>query len=254
MYSEKAQMFGFRQTLYACIAFVNTVSKTLRELMPDLPVFVLMTGDNNYIMDEKFQTVSNEVYEKTPRFVIKFDSFERDQSTDTAVFNRYVFLSQEDDNNDVCRAVIRRLCNYVVCQCTMVSPNFISAMTHMEMIYAIFSRENPFSYEYQGSTFNGGYTSEGNDFTFPEQDSGSRNFTQNISVKVQVHLYTPRVETIVRAKDLDYDEIGLQIIEKDVNNRDDSNPDEVEYDRTDTEQYVKVEDREDNEYPYTTTH
>ena len=271
MYSDKAKIFGFRQILTGAIAFVTSLSKAIHQLMPDLPVFVLVSGDNNYIMDEKFKTVNKEVYEKVPRFVIKFNSFERDQSTDTSTYNRYIFLSQDEDSpnkDDLARAVIRRLCIYLNCNCTMISPNFITAMTHLEMIYSIFSRENPFSYEYQGSTFNGAFTSESQDFNFPESDSGSRNFTQPIDVKVQIHLYTPKIETIVLGKDYDYDGVGVIIQEKDVNNRDEISPEETEYvkkdmapEEIDVEGEVpqddgsvkKVEDRKDIDIPYTST-
>lgn len=271
MYSDKAKIFGFKQIVTGAIAFVTSLSKAIHQLMPDLPVFVLVSGDNNYIMDEKFNKVSNEVYEKVPRFVIKFDSFERDQSTDTSTYNRYTFLSQDEDSlnkDELARAVIRRLCIYLNCNCTMISPNFITALTHLEMIYSIFSRENPFSYEYQGSTFNGAFTSESQDFGFPEADSGSRNFTQPIAVKVQIHLYTPKIETIVIGKDYDYDGIGVIIQEKDVNNREEISPEETEYvkkdmipEEIDVEGEVPqddgsvktVEDREDIETPYTST-
>lgn len=280
MYSEKARIFGFKQLTTAMIAFVTTISKKLHEMMPDLPVFVLVTGDNNYIMDEKFQTVSNELYEKTPRFVITLNSLERDQGTDTAVFNRYEFLSQDEENPDnkdeMSRAVIRRLCYYLNCNCTMVSPNFISAMTHFEMMCAIFSRENPYTYEYQGSTFNGAFTSDSHDFEFPELDSGSRNFNQKLDVKVQIHLYTPRLETVVNIKDYQYDGVGVEIQETGVINRKDSvkevkdkngdehietetdymekdlEPEEIAVEGVD-EEGNPVEPRRDDDIPYTST-
>lgn len=271
MYSQKAKIYGFKQMLTAAIAFVTSISKTLHELMPDLPVFVLVSGDNSYIMDEKFKTVSKELYEKTPRFVIKFNSFERDQAQDTSVYNRYDFISQDEDaeeKGESARASIRRLCTYLNCNCTMVSPNFISAMIHLEMIYAIFSKENPFSYEYQGSTFNGAFTADSQDFNFPELDSGSRNFTQNLDVKVQVHLYTPKINTIILDKDYDYDGVEIMIQEKNVNNRLEVSEEETEYVQKDMipehvnvegevpqedGTVIRVEDRQDDDIPYTST-
>lgn len=273
MYSQKAKIYGFKQMLSAAIAFVTSISKTLHELMPDLPVFVLVSGDNNYIMDEKFKTVAKELYEKTPRFVIRFNSFERDQAQDTAVYNRYEFISQDEDaeeQGELARASIRRLCTYLNCNCTMVSSNFISAMMHLEMLYAIFSRENPFSYEYQGSAFNGAFTADSQDFNFPEQDSGTRNFNQNIDVKVQVHLYTPKINTIVLGKDYDYDGVEVTIQEKNVNNRVEVSEEETDYVKKDMipeeidvegeipqdgdDGKVKVvEPRRDDDIPYTST-
>ena len=192
MISERVK-FEFRQIETGLIAFVSDIEKKLQYVMQDLPVFVLQTGDSSYYLNTKFQKIeNNEVTEKTPRFVMTFGSFSEDTSENTNAFNRFTYLFE----NKNYQSDVRRIQLSINVNCTFVSPNFIQALQNLEVLISIFTRENAFTYEYCGNTYEAAYSNDGKEINMPEMDSGTRNATINNNVVLQLQLFSPKINTI----------------------------------------------------------
>lgn len=216
--TKESKLYGFRQLETGLTAFVQNIESRFHAYIEDLPVFVLWTGDNNIYMNTKLvQCKDQEVYEQIPRVVIKFNTFSDEQSEHTNQYNRYIFKGKDENELEILgECSMRRLPLYFDVQTTFVSSNFIDALQHAEMILSLINRENAFSYEYQGSVFNGAFASDSSqEFTFPEIDTGTRNFTQAIPFKVQIPLYSPKIETIKPYADIEgvKIEIGVHDVE-----------------------------------------
>ena len=66
--------YDFNHIKTGLIAFIADLELKLQNIIPDLPVFILQTGDASYYLDKKFQNIeSKEIYQKIPRFVIGFE-------------------------------------------------------------------------------------------------------------------------------------------------------------------------------------
>lgn len=195
--------YDFKQIVYGLIAFISNIEGKLKDFIPDIPVFVLQTGDNSYIMDSKFKECDANKYEKVPRFVITFTNVDHADDTDTNIRNSFEYIYTDKNNKKSLQTTIaRRLELDITAKCTMVSSNFITGLEHLSMLLSIFRRENVFTYEFAGSTFDGGYSCDNiTEITFPEMESGTRNFIQNLDVKIQLHIYIPRIERIETYKE-----------------------------------------------------
>lgn len=193
MISERVK-FSFKQIEAGLLAFVADIEKKLQYIMKDLPVFVLQTGDSSYYLNTKFVQVDNkEIIEKVPRFVMTFDSISEDVSENTNAFNRFVYnFDGKNYQSDV-----RRIQLSISVNCTFVSSNFIQALQNLEVLISIFTRENAFTYEYCGNTYEGAYSNEGKEINMPEMDSGTRNVNIKNNVTLQLHVFSPRVNTII---------------------------------------------------------
>ena len=193
MISERVK-FSFKQIEAGLLAFVADIEKKLQYIMKDLPVFVLQTGDSSYYLNTKFIQVDNkEIIEKVPRFVMTFDSISEDVSENTNAFNRFVYnFEGKNYQSDV-----RRIQLSISVNCTFVSSNFIQALQNLEVLISLFTRENAFTYEYCGNTYEGAYSNEGKEINIPEMDSGTRNVNIKNNVTLQLHVFSPRVNTII---------------------------------------------------------
>jgi hypothetical protein len=192
--------FDFRQIETSLIAFVEDIEKKLQEMIPDLPVFVLQTGDASYVMDTKFlQKQTVEIYEKVPRFVITFDSFSHERDMDTNIYNRYNYVY----NNEIYTVEARRLQIDISVTGTFVSSNFIEGLKHMEMILSIIRRENAFTYKFAGNTYEAAFYCESmQDVEFPDFDNATtRNFIHKLQIILQTHIFIPRINTIEKYAD-----------------------------------------------------
>lgn len=211
MISEKVK-FSFKQIEDGLLAFVADIEKKLQYIMKDLPVFVLQTGDSSYYLNTKFVKVDNkEIIEKVPRFVMTFDSISEDVSENTNAFNRFVYnFEGKNYQSDV-----RRIQLSINVNCTFVSSNFIQALQNLEVLISIFTRENAFTYEYCGNTYEGAYSNEGKEIKMPEMDSGTRNVNINNNVTLQLHVFSPRVNTIIEEEKTEITVFNFQGLQDD---------------------------------------
>lgn len=186
--------FDFSQIEYGLIAFVENIERKMQEMIPDIPVYVLQTGDTSYMLNSKFQNNDvSEIYEKVPRLVITFDSFSHEQDMDTNLYNRFDYFYENENYTTQFRRVQLDVTTSVI----LISSNFIKALEHMNMLLSIFTRQNVLTYQFCGHTYEGAFSADNmQEVEFPEMDQGTRNFKQKLDVTLQLHIYTPRVETI----------------------------------------------------------
>lgn len=202
--------FKFEQTIVGLTAFVGDIEKKLHNII-EMPVFVLHSGDGSYWLNAQFhETDAKVIYECIPRFVIKLDTIEMSSSDLTNAYNEYNYINKHscvgcpnntDDEEKVYRAKVRRIPLKINTQCTMVSSSYIDSLINMEIMLSIFNRENAFTYDYDGNTYHAAYSIpsiDSQNITMPEMDiSGqTRNVLQEFGVELQLHIYSPRVESI----------------------------------------------------------
>jgi len=207
--------YDFNQTLTGLIAFVSNIELKLHEIIPDLPVYVLQTGDTSYFLDSKFEDPKNpnqEIIQKIPRFVINFDDPQPMNDQNTNQYNKITFL--KEDKTYITTG--RRIAIQLTANTDFVSSNFIKALENFEIISTITARQNAFTYEFMGNTIEGAYNISANSTEKPpmEISSGTRNFIVKTSFEVQLHLLIPRIETIKLLSETGFNSIGFDIISK----------------------------------------
>lgn len=193
--SEKIK-WDFSQLKTGLIAFMTDIEKKIHELVPDIPVFVLQTGDTSYYTDLKFQEIQDkEIYQKVPRFTLTFDDiqYQTDQYT-----NQYNILEYKYKNKIYsCKA--RRLSTLVPINTNFVLPNFLFALEYYEIFSTILTRPNVFTYDFQGNTYEVAYQFQSNNSSeIPTFDysNQSKNFVIKFGLTLELQLLIPRVETI----------------------------------------------------------
>ncbi len=207
--------YDFNQILIGLKGFVANLELKLHEICPDLPVFILQTGDASFYLNSKFEDFDNtnkEIYQKVPRFVIGFDDPQPMADQNTNQYNKFVYV--KDDKNYMVSG--RRIAIQLTSNTDFISSNYIKALENFEIISTITARQNAFSYEFMNNTFEGAYNISSNTQEKPGMDmsSGTRNFSIKTSFEVQLHLLVPRIETIQLLSETGFDTIDFNIIGK----------------------------------------
>lgn len=189
--------YGFRQIETGLVAFVGDLQLKLNKILKTLPVFVLQTGDDTFLFKKKFEHINpSEVVMHTPRFVIKFESVTIAKDQNTMQYNEFVYNYQGINY----QCVGRRIALNFQVSTFFVSPNFLKAMQNLEIMLALFSRTNIFTYEWAGLTFESGYSSLSNNEEYPAMEVGqsSKNMVLNNSLELQLQVLAPRTDSIKR--------------------------------------------------------
>ena len=214
--------FKFEQTITGLTGFVGDIEKKIHDIL-EMPVFVLHSGDGSYWLNSQFhETDAKVIYECIPRLVIKLDTVEMSSSDLTNAYNKYNYINKhsciscpkQDDKEKVYTAKVRRMPLKINTQCTMVSSSYIDALINMEIMMSIFNRENAFTYDYDGNTYHAAYSVpsiDNQNITMPEMDiSGqTRNVIQEFGVELQLHIYSPRIESINEIQEFKYSPDGI---------------------------------------------
>lgn len=206
--------YDFSQITTGLIAFVADLEKKLQHIIPNIPVFVMQTGDTSYYMDKKFnQTQNEEIYQKIPRFVINFEDIQYQTDQDTNKYNKFTYKFEDE----IYLASGRRIAIMVPINTDFISSNFIKALENFEILNAIFISPNIFTYEFLGNTFESAYTLATPSMEKPQLDaaSGTRNISVKSQLELQIHLLTPRIASIKRLSDSGFEAIQYNI---DINN------------------------------------
>lgn len=217
MINEKLP-YSFNQFETALVAFFSDFRKRINFIVPNAPVYFQNTGDFSYFIGMKFHKVrTSDMYQKTPRVVVKLDDIQVNQSEDTMFINQmdYVF----DGTEYTC--TVRRRTYAVALQIYFVSPSVVSMLNHAEVMATFGARPNVFTYEFLGNTIDGQYTIQSNSTEFPTIDvgsQGSRDVTYTTTVELQVPLWIPKIETIKNLHDSKSSRIifDLQMMHKDL--------------------------------------
>jgi len=171
--------YDFNQILTGLKAFVGNIELKLHEIIPDLPVFVLQTGDASYYLNSKFETPENpnqEIIQKIPRFVISFEDPQPMADQNTNQYNNMIYKK----NDKIYSATGRRIATQLTVNTDFVSSNFIKSLENYEIISTITARQNAFTYEFMGNTFEGAYNISSNSSEKPSMDQEQEIFQQKL--------------------------------------------------------------------------
>jgi len=187
--------YDFNQIEFGLLAFIGNLELKLQKIVSELPTFVLQTGDTGYLINEKFVLTENkEIYEKIPRFVINFDSIQYQSDQNTNQYNKFVYMYEGVRY----LASGRRLAILIPVNTDFVSSNFIKGLENFEVMSTIIAKDNVFTYDFLGNTFEAAYVFQNPDIEKPSMDfgAGTRNFSVKTSFDLQLHLLVPRIESI----------------------------------------------------------
>lgn len=217
----------FNQLETALIAFITDLEKKLQEILPEMPVFVLHTGDLNYYFDKKFKLYEDnqELYLKVPRFVLSIEDIQPQVDQNTNKYNKLIYLFDDDsDDNGPKQYIVtaRRQAYNVSINTDFVSSNFIKGLENFEIISTILGFNNAFTYEFQGSTYESIYIAS--NAASPEKppmdfSSATRSVPVKTGIDLQVHLMIPKIASIKL-----YNSVGFDSIEFDITAHHESPP------------------------------
>ena len=202
--------YDFNQIQSGLIAFVGNLELKLQKVIPTLPTFILQSGDTSYLIEKKFiETTNAEIYLKIPRFVISLDDIQYQQDQNTNQYNKFVYKFEDIDY----MAVGRRLAILIPINTDFVSSNMIKAFENFEIMSTIIAKDNIFTYEFLGNTFEAAYImqSSSNEKPTMEFASGTRNFSVKTNFDLQLHLLVPRIESIKLLSDAGFEGTKYEI-------------------------------------------
>lgn len=207
--------WAFNQFENAFVGLAAFFETRLKNIMPELPVFFLQTGDFSYMVNKKFvETNNEEIIMKVPRFVMKIEDIQPNQAENTNQYNK-IFYQFE---GKVYQAVVRRLCYLANLQLNFVGSNFITMLNHLEIMSTFTSRDNVFTYEFLGNTHQAAVSITSNNNELPSIDmgqGGTRNATVSNAAELQVHILAPRLETITPLENVGFDRIVYNLDDTD---------------------------------------
>lgn len=181
MEKEKTYLFNHYET--ALTAFVGVFENRLNNIYPKIPVFVLDTGDETFLMQKKFEeNDKKEIYLKVPRCVLNIGeaTFQTDQ--DSSQYNIIKYLMP---SNTIYQAKFRRKATTVPIALEFVCSNYIKGLEYLEVLQSLMSNENVFSYEFLGNTYPASYKS---DTFILEKNTTDSSSNKNCVIKLSVDL------------------------------------------------------------------
>jgi hypothetical protein len=207
--------YRFNQIETALIAFCGDIEKKVNQIIPNTPVFVLQTGDFSYYIDKKFQEAPfQDIVQQSPRLVITFEDIQYLQDQNTNQYNKIEYVL--DDVLYV--ATGRRLAVNMPTILNFVSPNFIYGLEHFEVLSTIVARDNVFTYEFLGNTYECAYVNNSVSSEMPAMEVSSQ--TRDVNIKLnfdlQIHLFVPVVDSIIKLSDTTKDTIFYEGVFKEV--------------------------------------
>lgn len=202
--------YSFKQIEYGLISFMSNLELKLQNILPNLPVFVLQTGDGSYYLDKKFTEADNkEIYQKVPRFIITVDDIQFLTEQNSNQYNKYIYQFEEENY----MTVARRMAIMIPVNTDFVSSNFIRALENFEIMASITSRDNVFTYEFLGNTFEGAFILSSPSMEKPSMDvsSATRNTSIKNQLEVHLQLLVPRIESIKKLSDVGFESVQYNL-------------------------------------------
>jgi hypothetical protein len=201
--TRKEIKWDFNQLFTGLEAFVADIELKLRNIIEDLPTFIITSGDQSYIFNEKFvESQEKEIYLKVPRMTFTFDDIQYQLDQYSNQYNKLTYFFENKNYECVCR----RLPLMVPITTNLVSSNLISTLENFEIMATVASRENVFTYEFMGNTFESAYSLQSPSMENPVMDASSatRYFNIKTMFELQLHILVPRVQTIKEFSDKPY--------------------------------------------------
>lgn len=195
--------YKFNQLLTGLKAFVGVLELRLQEIVPDLPVLIYNTGDDSYYLGAKFDPVTNpekEIYQKVPRFVIEFGDNTPQTEQDSSQFIRIEYNYKDVNYTGLGR---RKALSFEATG-HFVTSNYIKALEYEEVLLSIFMRDNAFTYDWMGNTYEGAFnmTSLSTEKNGMDVGSGTKNATVNVQMELTLQPFILRYESIQKVDDL----------------------------------------------------
>lgn len=199
------EKFNFSQSEYSLIAFCSDIQLKMQNILPNIPVFILQTGDESYMFRKKFEhIVTSEIELVTPRVVVKIDDIQiqSDQNSYQYVPVNYHF----NNRNWTCLGRRQELLFSVTLN--LVSPNFPMALRNHMILSSLLSHDNTYTYEFCANTYEASYSLTGTSKEEPamEVSSATKNWNMPFSIDLRVPVFMPRVESIKS-----FDEAGMLV-------------------------------------------
>lgn len=238
--------YSFNQCELSIQAMCAYIKLKLQELVPNLPVFIMNSGDFSFLVGKKFEKTDNkEVYLKTPRVVLKIEDIQQNSSEDTNQYNRFIYKFDKGDGlgEQVYTAVVRRKAYNFQISLSFVSPNFIEALNHIEVMATLTAHDNVYTYEFLGNTCQGAFSIQQSGNEIPSIDmgqGGTRNITTNYMLEQQIHVIVPRPESIMLLSDTEINTVVDDIIVNGENNHIDNETIKLYEDDNDKSPYIDV--------------
>ena len=198
----------------ALLAFVGDIELKLQHILPELPVYILQTGDTSYLLDKKFTEIENkEIYQKVPRFIIGIEDVQFKPEENSNKYNKIIYLFENVPY--ITSARIMQL--MISINTDFVSSNFMKFLENFEISSTIISSENPFTYEFLNMTLDASYNMSSANSEKPTMDVGSstRNFSSKTSLELHIPLIVPNLRSIKPLADYGFDtiEFGINILD-----------------------------------------
>lgn len=189
--------YPFTQIQTGIIAFVGNLQLKLQQVLPEMPVFIIQTGDQSYYFQKKFAHVGNapkEIIQYVPRVVIKIEDFQIQTDQNSMQYNelKYHYKNQ----NYVCMG--RRHNHLFTMSVQLVSSNFVKALQLLEIAQSITSHDNSGTYEYVGCSWEFSYAmvSASKEEPSLQVSSESRDYTIMMSTELLLPIWAIRIDTI----------------------------------------------------------
>ncbi len=206
---EPNKIYEFSQFETGLTAFIASFEKKLQNIIPDIPVYVLETGDETYWFKGKFEAKKDETtenYLKVPRATLTIDeaTLETDQDT-----NQYTKINYIVDSKEFISQVRRKAITFPF-KCNLVCSNFLFGLSYLEVLITILSVDNTFTYDFLGNTYHGSFNSTA--FSLdktPMENGGTKNFVVNVTIDVQLQPMIIRYETVQNVDDVQPKRIAI---------------------------------------------
>ena len=187
--------YAFNQLELCLIGFISDFRKQIQYVIPNIPVFVINTGDFSYYNGKKWvESKQEEIYLKTPRVVIKLDDIQMNQQEDSNMLNKLNYIFE----GDFYTCNTRRKAQTLNISLQIVSPNYIMMLNNYEVLSLFTIRNNVFTYEFLGNTMQSAYsiTSSSQEIASLDVSSSSRNCVIQMQIELQAHLFVPDIKSI----------------------------------------------------------
>ena len=93
----------------------------------------------------------------------------------------------------------------------VVTPGFIIALQCYEAMCSLFTKEQVFTYNANGNTYDSAYEIDIQGVKLPEADGSSRNAIVGMTFKIQAQPFIPRITTIKNINDAGFDKTQIDI-------------------------------------------
>lgn len=192
--------YPFKQLETGLVGFMANLEIKLQEIIGEIPVYVLSTGDETYYLTSKFTKIDEkEIIQKTPRLVLTIEDLVNQNDQNTNPYNTLVYNFSETNYT----ATFRRRALEITITSNLVCSNFIKALEYYEAMSMLFSKSNVFTYEYLSNTYEGSYTEANQSIEKNTTDasSASRNNVVKNSISLVLQTAILRAESIQKHDD-----------------------------------------------------